>query len=126
MFLLNRNVTLRKEHLSIVAQAAPQAAVPDKPSEGWWTKDVPENVVRVTNVQELVDQLEEASANDQLVVFECFAPWCGSCKALFHKMKKICKEHSDVKFVLLNFEDDRKLAKGLGIKVCADGGSISF
>jgi thiol-disulfide isomerase/thioredoxin len=100
-----------------VPRAAPDAATPDKPAGGWWTKDVPDNVLMVTNVQEMVDVLEQAAANDQLVVFECFAPWCGSCKALFHKMKKICKEHSDVRFVLLNFEENRKLAKGLGIKV---------
>ena len=90
-------------------------AAPEPPK--WWMKDVPDNVRRVTSVQELVDELQESAANDQLVVFECFAPWCGSCKALFHKLKKICKENDDVKFVLLNFEDNRKLAKGLGIKV---------
>jgi thiol-disulfide isomerase/thioredoxin len=100
-----------------VSRAEPDTPPSEKPPGGWWTKDVPENVFTVTNVQELVDELEQAAANDQLVVFECFAPWCGSCKALFHKMKKICKEHNDVRFVLLNFEDNRKLAKGLGIKV---------
>lgn len=100
-----------------MSRAEPDTPPSEKPPGGWWTKDVPENVFTVTNVQELVDELEQAAANDQLVVFECFAPWCGSCKALFHKMKKICKEHSDVRFVLLNFEENRKLAKGLGIKV---------
>lgn len=112
--------TLTGPRGAILTRSAPDAspeADPEKPTEGWWTKDVPDNVVRVTSVQELVDQLEDAAAKDQLVVFECFAPWCGSCKALFHKLKKICKEHDDVKFVLLNFEDNRRLAKGLGIKV---------
>jgi thiol-disulfide isomerase/thioredoxin len=87
------------------------------PQEGWWTKNVPDNIVRVSTVQELVDELADASRNDQLVVLEVFAPWCGACKALFHKMKKLCKEHEDVKFLLLNFEDNRKMAKGLGVKV---------
>ena len=124
IFAQCRTISSNGSHWSVVPRAASDAATPEnapgKPAEGWWTKGIPENVFIVTSVQELVDELEQAAANDQLVVFECFAPWCGSCKALFHKMKKICKEHSDVRFVLLNFEDNRKLAKGLGIKVRDD------
>jgi hypothetical protein len=41
-----------------------------------------------------------------------------SCKALFHKLKKICKENDDVKFVLLNFEDNRKLARVSASRCC--------
>jgi thiol-disulfide isomerase/thioredoxin len=102
-----RRVLCRSSEADAVA-ASPQ---------GWWTKDVPENVTRISTVQELVDELSEASKNDQLVVLEVFAPWCGACKALFHKMKKLCVQHSNVRFLLLNFEDNRKLAKGLGVKV---------
>lgn len=84
---------------------------------GWWSKDVPANMTHISTVQELVDELAEASRNDQLVVLEVFAPWCGACKALFHKLKKLCLFHEDVKFLMLNFEDNRKMAKGLGVKV---------
>jgi len=101
-------------HSATEEGSAASAAVPQ---EGWWTKNVPDNIIRVSTVQELVDELAEASRNDELVVLEVFAPWCGACKALFHKMKKLCKEHEDVKFLLLNFEDNRKMAKGLGVKV---------
>jgi thioredoxin 1 len=85
--------------------------------EGWWTKDLPANFKHVKTVQELVDALDTAAQNDQLLVLEVFAPWCGACKSLFHKLKKFCVCYDDVQFVALNFEDNRKLARGLGIKV---------
>lgn len=74
-------------------------------------------MTHVTTVQELVDELGEAAKLDQLVVLDVFAPWCGACKALFPKLKKLCGEHEDVKFIAMNFEENRKLARALGIKV---------
>jgi len=106
--------------LSLLARAAAvegEGAVEPPKKEGWWTKNVPENMTHISTVQELVDKLAEASKEDKLVVLEVFAPWCGACKALFPKFKKMCLLNDDVTFITLNFEENRKLARGLGVKV---------
>ena len=99
-------------------RAAPEAgAAAAAPTEGWGTKDIPENMVHIHSVQELVDELGEGARLDQLVVVDLFAPWCGACRALFPKLRKLCAEHPDVRFVGINFEDNKSLARGLGVKV---------
>ena len=82
---------------------------------GWWETDLPQNFTHISTVQELVDEL--AAGADQLVVVDFFAPWCRACKALFPKFKKLCVEHSDVKFIGVNFDENKGLARSLGVKV---------
>lgn len=86
-------------------------------SEGWWTKDMPVNLTHVESVQQLVDELAEGAKADQLVVVDFFAPWCGACRSLFPKLKKLCAEHPDVRFLAINFDENKGLARGLGVKV---------
>lgn len=73
----------------------------------------------VNSVQELVDQLAEAAKLDQLLVLDTFAPWCLACKALFPKLRKLCLEHPDVRFVAVNFDtpQGKSISRGLGVKV---------
>ena len=63
-------------------------------------------------------QMEILSRNtDKLVLVEFFAPWCASCKALYPKMSKLCAEHPNILVVKVNFEENRELARKLGVKV---------
>ncbi len=78
---------------------------------------MPANFVHVDTVQELVDELGEGARLDQLVVVDFFAPWCRACRALFPKFKKLCIENPNVRFVGVNFEENKGLARGLGVKV---------
>ena len=98
---------------SVQAGAVNRAAAAD----GWWNRDLPENLAHVTEVQQLVDELAAGAKQDQLVVLEFFAPWCAACKALFPKMKKICGENPDVRFLVCNFDENRSLSRQLGVKV---------
>lgn len=79
--------------------------------------DLPANFTHVQSVQQLVDELAEGAKSDQLVVVDFFAPWCGACRSLFPKLKKICAEHSDVRFLAINFDENPGLARGLGVKM---------
>lgn len=55
---------------------------------------------------------------DRLVMIEFFAPWCASCKALYPKLSKLCHENPNIVIGKVNFEDNREIAKKLGVKVC--------
>jgi thioredoxin-like negative regulator of GroEL len=78
---------------------------------------LPVNFAHVHDVQQLVDQLAEAAKQDQLLVVDFFAPWCAACKALFPKLKKICVENPDVRFVAINFDEGKSICRQLGVKV---------
>lgn len=71
----------------------------------------------ISSVQELVDALQAGAVADQLVVVDFFAPWCGACKALFPKLKQLCQDNPDVRFITCNFDQNKALARGLGVKV---------
>ena len=54
---------------------------------------------------------------DRLVLIEFFAPWCASCKALYPKLSKFCEENPNIVIGKVNFEENREIAKKLGVKV---------
>lgn len=52
------------------------------------------------------------------MLVEFFAPWCASCKGLYPKVSKLCGEHPKIVVVKVNFEENKELAKKMGVKVC--------
>lgn len=54
---------------------------------------------------------------DRLVLIEFFAPWCASCKALYPKLSKFCEQNPNIVIGKVNFEENREIAKKLGVKV---------
>eukprot|EP00208_Stichococcus_sp_RCC1054_P000417 CAMPEP_0206139752 /NCGR_PEP_ID=MMETSP1473-20131121/7133_1 /ASSEMBLY_ACC=CAM_ASM_001109 /TAXON_ID=1461547 /ORGANISM="Stichococcus sp, Strain RCC1054" /LENGTH=160 /DNA_ID=CAMNT_0053533647 /DNA_START=466 /DNA_END=948 /DNA_ORIENTATION=- len=72
-------------------------------------------MVTVHSTEELILHLSQA--RDKLVIIDFFARWCGSCKALYPKLCKICEANPDILMLKLNFDDNKKLCKSLGITV---------
>jgi thiol-disulfide isomerase/thioredoxin len=64
-----------------------QVAAFQIPSNKWWLKSSPPNVVHVRSVQHLVDEM--AGAGERLVIVDVFAPWCAACKALYPKVRPL-------------------------------------
>jgi thioredoxin 1 len=61
-------------------------------------------VVRDVNPQEA----DEAIANTRLLFIDCWAPWCGPCKALapvLEELEEKYKDEPDVKFIKLNTQN---------------------
>jgi thiol-disulfide isomerase/thioredoxin len=56
--------------------------------------------------------------SDRLVILDFFAPWCASCKGLYPKLSKMCEENPQIVIAKVNFEENKDLAKKLGVKVC--------
>ena len=60
------------------------------------------------------DNLQELIANDKNVVIQYAAGWCGNCRLMKPKFKKLASETDGFKFVLVDAEkypESRKLAK---------------
>ncbi|SEM84003.1 Thiol-disulfide isomerase or thioredoxin [bacterium A37T11] len=65
-------------------------------------------------VQELEqDNLSEIVSGNDVVLVQYAASWCGNCKIMKPKFKKLAGEHEDVPFVIADaekFPESRKLA----------------
>jgi len=65
----------------------------------------------ITELQ--ADNLAEIVANNPKVMVQYMATWCGNCRIMKPKFKKLSTENEDVAFVLVDaekFPESRKLA----------------
>ena len=65
-------------------------------------------------LQELeVDNLQEIIANNDTVVVQYSATWCGNCRIMKPEVKKLASENESISFVIADaekFPESRKLA----------------
>lgn len=60
------------------------------------------------------DNLSEIISNNEKVVVQFSATWCGNCRIMKPKFKKIATENENIPFLLIDaekFPESRKLAK---------------
>ncbi len=81
-------------------------------------------------VQELAqDNLSKIIADNKTVVVQYTATWCGNCRIMKPKFKKLASENETVAFVIVDaekFPESRKLADVSNLPTFAtfEGGSI--
>lgn len=59
------------------------------------------------------DTLQEELSQNETVLVQFSAGWCGNCRIMKPKFKKFSREHENVKFIVIDAEknpDSRKLA----------------
>ena len=60
------------------------------------------------------DTLQDEVANNDIVLVQYAAGWCGNCKIMKPKFKKFSEDHEAAKFIVIDAEknpESRKLAK---------------
>ncbi|XP_068660705.1 thioredoxin-like 1-2, chloroplastic [Aristolochia californica] len=97
--------------LSINAQAAPCISRALR----WWDKNLKPNIAEIDSAQELIDSL--SNAGEKLVVVDFYSPGCGGCKALHPKICQIAEANPKVRFLKVNYEEQRSLCTSLHIHV---------
>jgi thioredoxin 1 len=56
------------------------------------------------------DQFEETIANNDIVIFDFWAEWCGPCKQFGPVFEEISEKYPDIAFCKVNVEEEEQLA----------------
>ena len=68
-------------------------------------------------VTELVaEKFDETITDNEIVIIDFWAPWCGPCKSFAPTFEKAAEEHQDISFVKVNTDEQQALAGHFGIR----------
>ncbi|HPE81589.1 MAG TPA: thioredoxin [Gammaproteobacteria bacterium] len=56
------------------------------------------------------DTFEEVVTNNEFVIVDFWAPWCGPCRSFAPTYEKVSGDHPDVVFAKVNTEDEQEIA----------------
>jgi len=62
------------------------------------------------------DNLQDTIANNEIVIIDFWAPWCGPCKSFAPIYDAVSEKHDDVVFAKVNTEDEQELAGSFQIR----------
>jgi len=62
------------------------------------------------------DTLQETIANNEIVIIDFWAPWCGPCKSFAPTYEAVSEKYDDVVFAKVNTEDEQELAASFQIR----------
>lgn len=56
------------------------------------------------------DNFEEVVTNNEFVIVDFWAPWCGPCRSFAPTYEAVSEDHPDVVFAKVNTEDEQEIA----------------
>jgi len=70
----------------------------------------------VATVEITKESFEDTITNNDIVMVDFWAPWCGPCKSFAPVYEAISEKHDDVVFAKVNTEDEQELAGSFQIR----------
>ncbi len=70
----------------------------------------------MATVEVTKDTFEDTIANNDIVMIDFWAPWCGPCKSFAPIYETVSEKHDDVVFAKVNTEDEQELAASFQIR----------
>ncbi|QMW41944.1 hypothetical protein G4B11_005268 [Aspergillus flavus] len=71
------------------------------------------NVVKIESKKDFQEKVIESK---DLVVLDCFAEWCGPCKAIAPQLARLSEEYTGAKFYKIDVDDLSEVAGELGVR----------
>ncbi len=62
------------------------------------------------------DNFEDTINNNDIVLIDFWAPWCGPCRSFAPTYEKVAENHADIVFAKINTEDEQELAAQFNIR----------
>lgn len=62
------------------------------------------------------DNFEETVKDNDFVIVDFWAPWCGPCKSFAPTYEKVSEDHPNVVFAKINTEDEQEIAAHFQIR----------
>ena len=62
------------------------------------------------------DTLQNTIVDNDIVIIDFWAPWCGPCKSFAPTYEKVSENHPDIVFAKVNTEEEQELAASFQIR----------
>ena len=62
------------------------------------------------------DKLSELQKEDNIILVDFWAKWCGPCKSLIPRLESIEKDYQNVRFVKIDVDENSDFAMSMGIR----------
>jgi|TARA_B100000959_G_C14462867_1_gene411752 thioredoxin 1 len=69
----------------------------------------------MSTIQVTDDTFQDTVQNNELVLIDFWAPWCGPCKAIAPVLEEISEEHSNIVIAKMNTDENPNISSQHGI-----------